>query len=178
VRSHELFVMDRHARAHRRRRLAVIATISLAASLVAGFAGRMAYRSEGPFAPRAEVALAIVPGGEVFLDGVSQGLAPPLATISMRAGTHLLEVRHGADSPFRRELQVKPGERVAFEHVFTPLPMVIFDVSPGGDVFVDGTARGSLPALQRLELAEGTHAVEVRYGAYPPLKRKVELKRG
>ena len=178
VRSHDLYVMDRLARKRRRRRLAVIAASSVLAFLLAGGVGRMAYRAEGPFAPKAEVALAISPGGEVFLDGVSQGMAPPLTRLSMRAGVHVLEVRHGADPPLKMDLQLAAGEQVEVKHVFSPLPVLAFDVAPGGEVFVDGKSRGTLPALRQLELSEGMHAVEVRYGAFPPLKRKVQLKRG
>jgi hypothetical protein len=178
VRTHELFVMDRQAHARRRRRLAVAAAASIVVLLAAAFVGRLAYRQEGPFAPPAELALAITPGGEVFLDGVSQGTTPPLTRIAVRAGSHVLEVRHGEDPPLRLELQLKSGERLAVSHRFTPLPVVIFDVAPGGDVFVDGQARGRIPGLQRLELTEGTHAVEIRHEPYPPFKRKVQLKRG
>lgn len=178
VRTHELFVMDRLARQRRRRRLAIVAAAGIAALLVAGFVGRLAYRGEGPFAPPALVALSVSPGGEVFLDGVAQGPSPPLAELRMEAGTHVLEIRRGDDPPLRRELQVKPGERLEVRHVFTPLPQLAFDVTPGGQVFIDGQARGDVAALRRVELAEGTHAVEIRYGPWPPHRREVSLKRG
>lgn len=178
VRTHELFVMDHQARRHRRRRLVTFGAAILTLFLVAGVIGRFAYRQEGPFAPPAEVALSISPAGEVFVDGDSKGMAPPLASVKLRAGTHQLEVRHGDDPPLRRELSLKPGERVEVRHVFTPLPLLVFEISPGGDIFVDGVARGPVGTVQRLELPEGAHAVEVRYGGYPPYQRTVTLRRG
>lgn len=178
VRTHEMFVMDRTARARRRRALLGGASIAVAVLLVAGGIGRLAYRQEGPFAPKAEVALSVAPGGEVFLDGVPQGAAPPLAQLRMKAGTHVVEIRRGDDPPFRRELTVKPGERIELRHTFTPLPVLTFDVTPGGEVFVDGVARGQAGALKQLEVREGKHLVEVRYPAYPTYQREITARRG
>lgn len=177
VRTHELFVMDHLARRRRRRRLVIGGAVAIAGLLLAGFVGRLAYREEGPFAPDAVVALSVLPGGEVFLDGVAQGPSPPLASLSMRAGTHLIEIRRGGDPPFHRELRLKPGEHIDLKHVFTPLPQLVFDIAPAGEVFIDGQGRGAAGA-RPLQVAEGTHAVEVRYRAYPPYRREVNLKRG
>jgi hypothetical protein len=177
VRTHELFAMDRLARRRRRRRLAAGGAAAIAVLLLAGFVGRLAYREEGPFAPDAVIALSVSPGGEVFLDGVAQGPSPPLASLSMRAGSYVIEIRRGGDPPYRRELQLRPGEHVELKHVFTPLPQVVFDITPGGEVFIDGQPRGRAGTLP-LELAEGAHAVEVRHGSYPPYRRQVKLKRG
>jgi hypothetical protein len=178
VRTHELFALDRLARRRRRRRLMTFGAAGVVALLVAGGVGRLAYRQEGPFAPRAEVALSVSPGGEVFLDGKSQGSVPPLTALRMRHGTHLLEIRHGDDPPFRRELVLQPGERIALSHVFTPLPQMLFAVSPAGEIFVDGVARGAVGTVQRLEVKEGVHTVEVRHAGYPPYRAQVTLKRG
>ncbi|MGH8482553.1 MAG: hypothetical protein ACRES8_08830, partial [Nevskiaceae bacterium] len=150
----------------------------IAVLLLAGFVGRLAYREEGPFAPDAVVALSVSPGGDVFLDGVAQGPSPPLASLAMRPGAHVVEIRRGDNPPLRRELQLKPGEQVEIKHVFTPLPQLVFDIEPAGEVFVDGQARGAAGTLQRLELREGAHTVEVRHGPWPPYRRKVTLKRG
>lgn len=178
VRTHELFVMDRTARRQRRRRLVTGSAIAMAVLLVLGGIGRLAYRQEGPFAPKAEIALSVSPNGEVFLDGVAQGASPPLAQLRMRAGTHLVEIRRGDDPPFRRELTLKPGERLDLRHTFTPLPVLVFDVTPGGEVLVDGVARGSVGTLKHLEVGEGRHLVEVRYPAYPAYQREITARRG
>lgn len=178
VRTHELFVLDEQARGRRRRRLAIVAAASLAVCLAGGLVGRLAYRSEGPFAPPAEIVLSITPGGDVFLDGEPRGSAPALTRLSVRAGRHTLEVRHGADPPLRVALDLRPGEQHAVAHAFTPLPVLHFDVTPGGEVFINGQSRGAVARVRHLELPEGTYAVEVRYGSYPPLKRKVQVRRG
>lgn len=178
VRTHELFVMDRLARRRRWRRLMMLGAGGVVALLVAGGIGRLAYRAEGPFAPRAEITLAVSPGGEVFLDGKSQGSTPPLTRLSVRRGAHVVEIRNGDAAPFRSELQLKPGEQVTLSHVFTPLPQILFDVAPGGEILVDGAARGAVGSVKRLEVAQGKHTVEIRYGAHPPYRGEVTLKRG
>ncbi len=50
-----------------------------------------------------------------------------------------------------------------------------FHVKPRGYVYVDGVAKGRTPPLSRLEISPGRHAIEVRYGKYPPLKLSVNL---
>ena len=178
VRTHELFVVDRGARARRRRKLMIGGAAFATALLAASFVLRLAYRQEGPFAPRAEITFAVAPGGEVFIDGKSRGTLPELGRLSLRAGQYKLEVRHGADPPLAVDLDLKPGQQVSVKHVFVPMPVLSFDVSPGGEVFVDGKASGTIPPLQRLELAPGTHVVEVRNGAFAPFRREVKVKRG
>ena len=70
----------------------------------------------------------------MFLDGEPQGASPPLTELRMRAGKHVVEVRHGDDPPLKREFDLKPGERIDLKHVFSPLPQVVFDVTPSGEI--------------------------------------------
>jgi hypothetical protein len=51
-------------------------------------------------------------------------------------------------------------------------------LTPRGEVFVDGVARGRTPPLARLELPPGRHAIVVRHPGYPPFERSVDLKAG
>ncbi len=56
-----------------------------------------------------------------------------------------------------------------------PAPAVIeFNITPRGDVYVDGVFKGSSPPLKRLEVSPGLHTIEIRNGQFPPLK--VEIK--
>jgi hypothetical protein len=58
-------------------------------------------------------------------------------------------------------------------------PAVIeFDVTPRGQVFVDGKPKGHLPALARLEVAPGLHTIEVRNPPSRPLRLEVVLESG
>ncbi len=51
-------------------------------------------------------------------------------------------------------------------------------VTPWGEVLVDGASRGVSPPLTRLTLPPGVHSLEIRNGAAPPLKARVEIKPG
>ena len=46
--------------------------------------------------------------------------------------------------------------------------LVMFALSPWGEVVVDGKSAGVSPPLAELELAPGTHQVEIRNGAFAP----------
>lgn len=52
-----------------------------------------------------------------------------------------------------------------------PDPAVIeFNITPRGDVYVDGVLKGSSPPLSQLEVAPGKHTIEIRNSRFPPLK--------
>lgn len=51
-------------------------------------------------------------------------------------------------------------------------------VTPWGEVVVNGDSRGVSPPLTRLALPPGVHAVEIRNGAAPPMRARVEVKPG
>lgn len=55
---------------------------------------------------------------------------------------------------------------------------VALAVSPWGEVVVNGASKGVSPPLTRLVLPPGVHAVEIRNGAAPPMKTRVEVKPG
>ncbi len=51
------------------------------------------------------------------------------------------------------------------------VPAVIeFQVTPRGDVYIDGVLKGSTPPLKRIEITPGRHTIEVRNSPHPPLK--------
>ena len=62
--------------------------------------------------------LVIKPWGEVFVNGQSRGVSPPLKTLSLPAGDYSIEIRNG-DYPARKlRLKLKPGEVSKINHTF------------------------------------------------------------
>jgi serine/threonine-protein kinase len=55
---------------------------------------------------------------------------------------------------------------------------VVLAMAPWGEVLVNGTSRGVSPPLARLQLAPGVYQIEVRNGAAPPFRARVEVKPG
>ena len=70
-----------------------------------------------PVAP-AVVELRIAPRGEVFVDGKSQGLSPPLARLELSPGTHSIEVRNSPHPTHRRQLTLAAGQTLRLRHSF------------------------------------------------------------
>ena len=56
--------------------------------------------------------------------------------------------------------------------------LLVLDIKPAGEVFVDGEARGNAPPLVRISLEPGAHVIEVRNGRSAPMKAEVQLKPG
>jgi len=51
-----------------------------------------------------------------------------------------------------------------------PAPAVIeFNITPRGDVYVDGVLKGTSPPLSQLEVAPGKHTIEIRNSRFTPL---------
>jgi hypothetical protein len=67
--------------------------------------------------------------------------------------------------------------RERYEEAHRPA-VLLLDVKPAGDVFVDGEAKGSAPPLVRLSLPPGPHTIEIRNGKLPTLKTDVQLQPG
>jgi hypothetical protein len=64
------------------------------------------------------IQLAILPWGEVFVDGRSRGVSPPLRTIEVPPGPHTIEVRNTAFPAHTRRIDVRSGEPVRITHRF------------------------------------------------------------
>lgn len=87
-----------------------------AAKPVAGGASGKA--AVGAPAPAGTVRLAVAPWGEVFVDGVSRGVTPPLKQLTLAAGTHRIEIRNPAGSAWEHSIDVVAGEQITLSHRF------------------------------------------------------------
>jgi class 3 adenylate cyclase len=56
--------------------------------------------------------------------------------------------------------------------------VIVFDIHPQGDVFVDGVLRGQSPPLMQLEVTAGSHLLELRHEAFAPHNLSVDLAPG
>jgi class 3 adenylate cyclase len=64
------------------------------------------------------VSLAVQPWGEVFVNGRSRGVSPPLKNLKLAPGTYSLEVRNTTFAPLKQKVRVKAREEVTVRHVF------------------------------------------------------------
>lgn len=56
--------------------------------------------------------------------------------------------------------------------------ILVLDIRPSGEVYVDGVFQGSTPPLDRLSLPAGEHAIEIRHERAKPLQLRVQLQPG
>lgn len=73
-----------------------------------------------PAMPAAQgvVALAVAPWGTVFIDGQPRGTTPPLAQITLPAGSHTIEIRNGNRPAFVTQVNVTPDRPQQIRHRF------------------------------------------------------------
>jgi class 3 adenylate cyclase len=62
--------------------------------------------------------LSILPWGEVFVDGKRRGVSPPLRSLELPAGTHMVEVRNTSFPAHSQRIVVRAGEPVRIRHRF------------------------------------------------------------
>ncbi len=76
--------------------------------------------AQGPAGAPAQglVRLAISPWGEVWVDGVSAGVAPPLNQLKLAEGGHTIVVRNGDAPAFQQTVEVKAGQPLQLRHQF------------------------------------------------------------
>ena len=64
------------------------------------------------------VVLAVAPWGEVFVNGASRGVSPPVQSLELPPGTHTVEIRNGNFPAHVQRIVVKSGEPVRIRHRF------------------------------------------------------------
>jgi hypothetical protein len=118
VRQHQLFTPDPVRGAQRRKRTVWTAIGGVVAILLLGIFAREANRIFFPPSP-AIITLAVKPRGEVFVDGESRGFAPPMKTLELEAGKHVITIRNPGSPPLELALSLKAGEETTITHTFT-----------------------------------------------------------
>jgi len=62
--------------------------------------------------------LAVLPWGEVLVDGKSRGVSPPLRTLDIPAGSHTIEIRNSTFPSRVEKVNLKAGEAITIRHRF------------------------------------------------------------
>jgi len=71
-----------------------------------------------PRPPSGTVVFRIDPWGEILIDNKPTGVSPPMNQLSLAAGPHQVEVRHGDDAPWREQIDVEAAAPVIVTHRF------------------------------------------------------------
>ena len=60
----------------------------------------------------------IKPWGNIVVDGISKGAAPPLTNLPLPPGTHTIEIRNPAGATVNRTIEIVSGKSVTLRHTF------------------------------------------------------------
>jgi class 3 adenylate cyclase len=66
----------------------------------------------------ARIELAVNPWGEIFVDGKSRGVSPPLRMLEISPGSHTIEIRNSTFPSHTQKVDIKPGDAVKIRHRF------------------------------------------------------------
>jgi class 3 adenylate cyclase len=78
---------------------------------------RAAEKPGGP-GELARLELAVLPWGEVLVNGKSRGVSPPLRVLDIPAGSHTIELRNSTFPSHVEKVNVKAGEAIRIRHRF------------------------------------------------------------
>jgi nucleoid-associated protein YgaU len=73
--------------------------------------------SAAPKAP-GRLELAVNPWGEIFVDGQSRGVSPPMRTLEISPGSHTIEIRNSTFPSHVEKVVIKSGDAVRIRHRF------------------------------------------------------------
>jgi class 3 adenylate cyclase len=73
---------------------------------------------KAPAAGEGRLELAVLPWGEVLVDGKSRGVSPPLRTLDIPAGSHTIEIRNSTFPSRVEKVNLKAGEAITIRHRF------------------------------------------------------------
>ncbi len=62
--------------------------------------------------------LAVLPWGEIFINGNKYGVSPPLRDIALKPGVYKVEVRNPGFASYLQVVDVRPGEEIRIRHRF------------------------------------------------------------
>jgi serine/threonine protein kinase len=65
------------------------------------------------------IRLNVKPWGEIFVDGATKGISPPMKALNLPAGEYSIEIRNGDFAPHSQKLIVKAGESFNLTHAFS-----------------------------------------------------------
>ena len=68
--------------------------------------------------PKVSVLLAILPWGEVYVDGQKRGVTPPLKNLTLTPGSHRIEIRNADFAPYVTTVDGAGGEKIRIQHKF------------------------------------------------------------
>lgn len=68
--------------------------------------------------PLVAVSLAVLPWGEIYVDGKPHGVTPPIRSLHLAPGRHEIEFRNTTFPSHIEVVEVKPGEKVTLRHKF------------------------------------------------------------
>jgi serine/threonine-protein kinase len=67
---------------------------------------------------QATLGFAVLPWGEIFIDGKSQGASPPLREIRLPTGKHQIEIKNTDFPPYRQSVELEAGASKTIRHKF------------------------------------------------------------
>ena len=124
-------------------------------------------------------------GGEVFIDGMDQGIKTPAVVTDVPTGMHTFTVRLEGYNDFSGTVEVLENQTVMLHAILTPATgCIFFDSKPeGAKIFMNGTVdkavdTGFVTPKLICGLPLGVHVYRLKRGDYPVSAGSVNLKPG
>ncbi len=71
-----------------------------------------------PAVPPATLVFAVTPWGEIFVNGKSRGVTPPMKSLKLDPGKYKIEIRNTTFAPHTENYDLKAREEITVRHKF------------------------------------------------------------
>ena len=118
------------------------------------------------------------PPTDVYIDSNFHGKSPFRQPVSLRAGTHILSLKHEGFPNYREEIEIVPGETMVLDYSLDTLfGYLSCQIYPWGMVLVDGELIGETPLPKPVLLSPGSHLITIENPNYQLVKDSLIIAR-
>ncbi len=123
------------------------------------------------------------PGAEIFVDGLSTGLATPADVRALPVGTHTIQLRRRGYEDWSQAVVVRQNRHFPFQALLVPSrrntgTLAVRSQPPNALIAIDGAETDRITPASLAEVPAGTRFVELTLAGYRPWSGTVVIEEG
>jgi serine/threonine protein kinase len=119
------------------------------------------------------------PWAEIYIDGVKKETTPLNSAISLQSGEHTLKLIHPDYPVYSAFIKIESDKTTNLSIVLdTLLAYLSCNVSPWGNVYINGELKGQTPIIAPIKLTPGENRITIKNPNYKNIDTVVNANRG
>lgn len=119
------------------------------------------------------------PWADIYIDSVKIDTTPLTRCISLKSGKHSLVLKHPGYPPYKQLINIAAQETALVNISFSSIVGFLeCNVSPWGDIYIDGTKYGQTPLSAPIVLMPGKHSVIIKNPNFTDRQEDIMIRKG